>query len=203
MANASEFFVPFRNRLESRQLSRRLWFRERLSSAGSFLSCIREIQCMSLRCCRERSLFTAPFEGTDGPLRLWSRQLPRHQSPLVCASRPSCPQVLGGPISIRFPVLRAEILSSARRAKAVVNPMSRIIPGTLRHGPLRTFRPMLHYFARHSQSSFRLLVRIRALPILSERVGFHLRSPCAASMLPLRSCQLWQAFSGRVAPSFA
>jgi hypothetical protein len=71
---------------------------------------------MSLRCRRERSLFT--HRSTP----LWSCQLPRHQPPLpVCASRASCPpRALVGPISILFPVLRAEILSSARRAKAVV-----------------------------------------------------------------------------------
>ena len=51
------------------------------------------------------------------------------------------PRILVGPYRVA-PVLRAETLSSARRAKAVVNQMSRIIPRTLRHGPLRSLGPM-------------------------------------------------------------
>ena len=133
---------------------------------------------------------------------LLSRQSPRRQSPpLVCASRPSCPQVLGGPTSIRFPVLRAEIPSSARRAKTLVNPMFRIIPGTLRDTVLCALGPMLHT-SPGIRSSFRPLTNT-PLPRLSERVGFHLRPPCAALLFPLRSCQAAAGVSGRVVPSFS
>jgi hypothetical protein len=126
------------------------------------------------------------FRRNGRPLRRWSCQLPRHQSLPVCASRPSCPpRVLVGPISILFPVLGAEILSSARRAKAVVNQMSRIIPGTLR-GSLAHFRTDVSTTSPGIPSrAFASLYEYAHSPILSERVRFDLRPPCA------RRCSLY------------
>ena len=156
-----KFFPPFRYRLESRHLSRRLFFGECLSSAGSFL-CVfaKSSECRSAAVgIGLDSLHLSRNRGCS-PALVTSVTSTSIFTPYLCFAA-SCSPSPVGPISIRFSVLRAEILTlGAPKRLSIKCPALSPIPldtvfcalggrcsTTLPGVPSRTFASSLYEYA--------------------------------------------------------